>query len=164
MFKTIVSGLDVHAKTVTVAALNADTGEVDQSTMPTENPTVISWVKTHGEDTAVTYEAGPTGYGLRDLNDQGITCTVAAPTKLLCTPDDRVKTDQRHALGVAQMLSLGEITEVRIPLIEQEGLRDIAREAASRGRPHPCPAADQRDDPSPRPAVPEGHEVDAGPS
>lgn len=84
MFKTTFIGLDVRAKTVTAAALNADTGEIDQATMPADNTTVISCVKTHAEGSAVTYEAGPTGYGLaRDLNGQSITCTVAAPSKLL---------------------------------------------------------------------------------
>lgn len=128
MLKTTFIGLDVHAKSVTAAALNAGTGEIDQATMPADDNTVISWIRTHGEDTAVTYEAGPTGYGLaRNLTDQGITCTVAAPSKLLRAPGDRVKTDQRDALGLARMLSLGEITEVRIPPIEQEGLRDVSR-------------------------------------
>lgn len=109
MLKTTFIGLDVHAKTVTAAALNSDTGEIDQTTMPAENPTVISWVKTHGTDVAVTYEAGPTGYGLaRDLTEQGIDCIIAAPSKLLRAPGDRVKTDQRDALGLARMLSLGE--------------------------------------------------------
>lgn len=128
MLKTTFIGLDVHAKTVTAAALNSDTGEIDQTTMPAENPTVISWVKTHGTDVAVTYEAGPTGYGLaRDLTEQGIDCIIAAPSKLLRAPGDRVKTDQRDALGLARMLSLGEITEVRVPPIAQEGLRDVSR-------------------------------------
>lgn len=128
MFKTTFIGLDVHAKTVTAAALNADTGEIRQATMPADNPTVISWVQGHGTDTAVTYEAGPTGYGLaRDLTQRGIACTVAAPSKLLRAPGDRVKTDQRDALALARMLSLGEITEVRVPPVEQEGLRDVSR-------------------------------------
>lgn len=128
MLKTTFIGLDVHAKTVTAAALNADTGEIDRATMPADNLTVVAWVKTHGSDVAVTYEAGPTGYGLaRDLADHGIVCTVAAPSKLLRAPGDRVKTDQRDALALARMLSLGEITEVRIPPVEQEGLRDVSR-------------------------------------
>lgn len=128
MLKTTFIGLDVHAKTVTAAALNADTGEIDQATMPADNSTVISWVKAHGDDIAVTYEAGPTGYGLaRELAGQNIACLVAAPSKLLRAPGDRVKTDQRDALGLARMLSLGEIPEVRVPPIEQEGLRDVSR-------------------------------------
>ena len=128
MLKTTFIGLDVHAKTVTAAALNADTGEINQTTMPADNSTVISWVKGHGNDTAVTYEAGPTGYSRRrSPTSQGISCSIAAPSKLLRAPGDRVKTDQRDALGLGRMLSLGEITEVRIPPIEQEGLRDVSR-------------------------------------
>ncbi|MEY9260352.1 transposase [Brevibacterium epidermidis] len=128
MLKTTFIGLDVHAKTVTAAALNAETGEIDQATMPADNPAIVSWIKAHGDDTAVTYEAGLTGYGLaRCLADDGITCTVAAPAKLLRAPGDQVKTDQRDALGLARMLSLGEITAVRIPPIGQEGLRDVSR-------------------------------------
>src|SRR5699024_4516036 len=34
---------------------------------------------------------------------------------------------RRDALGLARMLSLGEITAVRTPTIEQEGLRDVSR-------------------------------------
>lgn len=128
MFKTAFIGLDVHAKTVTAAALNADSGEIREATMPADNDTVISWIKTQGHDTEVTYKAGPTGYGLvRDLSTQDIACTVAAPSKLLRAPGDRVKTDKKDALGLARMLSLGEITAVRIPSIDQEGLRDVSR-------------------------------------
>lgn len=128
MLNTTFIGLDVHATTVTAAALNAGTGEIRQATMPADNGTVISWVKSHGEDIAVTYEAGPTGYGLaRDLAQHGIACTVAAPSKLLRAPGERVKTDQKDALGLARMLSLGEITKVRIPPVEQEGLRDVSQ-------------------------------------
>ncbi|WP_218613728.1 hypothetical protein [Pseudonocardia sp. KRD291] len=48
---------------------------------------------------AVTYEAGPTGFGLaRALIAGGIECTVvAAPSKLQCPSGDRVKTDARDA-------------------------------------------------------------------
>ncbi|MGC3023483.1 hypothetical protein [Brevibacterium sp. FAM 24630] len=74
----------IHPKTVTAAALNADTGEIDQATMSTDNNTVISWIRAHGGDAVVTYVAGPTECGLaRDLTGQGITCKVAAPSKLL---------------------------------------------------------------------------------
>jgi hypothetical protein len=43
---------------------------------------------------AVTYEAGPTGFGLaRFLTGEGIDCQVAAPSKLQRPRGDRVKTD-----------------------------------------------------------------------
>lgn len=52
---------------------------------------------------------------------------IAAPTKLLRAPGDHVKTDRRDTLGLARMLSLGEITEARIPSVNQVGLRDVFR-------------------------------------
>jgi transposase len=48
---------------------------------------------------AVTYEAGPTGFGLaRFLTGQGIECLVMAPSKLQRPCGDPVKTDVRDAV------------------------------------------------------------------
>lgn len=128
MLKTTFIGLDVHAATVTAAALNAATGEITETKMPAHNDTVATWVAGFGDDIEVTYEAGPSGYGLaRHLLANDIDCVIAAPSKLLRAPGDHVKTDRRDALGLARMLSLGEITAVRIPTVTQEGLRDISR-------------------------------------
>lgn len=52
---------------------------------------------------------------------------IAAPSKLLRAPGDHVKTDKRDAMGLAKILSLGEVAEVRIPTMEQEALRDLSR-------------------------------------
>jgi transposase len=42
----------------------------------------------------VTYEAGPTGFGLaRAITEAGMECVVAAPSKLQRPAGDRVKTD-----------------------------------------------------------------------
>jgi transposase len=48
----------------------------------------------------------------------GIVCAVAAPSKLQRPSGDRVKTDARDARHLAR---LGEIVEVTVPSIEQEG-------------------------------------------
>jgi len=78
--------------------------------------------------TAVTYEAGPTGFGLaRFLAAAGLECVVAAPSKLQRPVGDRVKTDARDALHLAKLLHLGEIVEVTVPSIEQEAARDLVR-------------------------------------
>lgn len=128
MFNTTFIGLDVHARTVTAAALNPDTGEIREACMAADNTSVAAWVAGFGHDVRVTYEAGPSGYGLaRHLLANNVHCVIAAPSKLLRAPADHVKTDKRDALGLARMLSLGEITQVRIPTIEQEGLRDVSR-------------------------------------
>lgn len=96
--------------------------------MAADNTSVAAWVAGFGGDVRVTYEAGPSGYGLaRHLLANNIDCVVAAPSKLLWAPGDHVKTDRRDALGLARMLSLDEITAVRIPTVDQEGLRDVSR-------------------------------------
>ena len=65
---------------------------------------------------AVTYEAGPTGFGLyRALTAAGIRCEVAAPSKLQKPSGDRVKTDAKDAVHLARLLRLDEITAVAIP-------------------------------------------------
>ena len=77
---------------------------------------------------AVAYEAGPTGFGLaRALRAAGISCEVAAPSKLIRPAGDRVKTDARDAAHLARLLHLGQITAVTIPTATQEAARDLVR-------------------------------------
>jgi len=77
---------------------------------------------------AVTYEAGPTGFGLeRFLLAAGIMCLVAAPSKLQRPAGDRVKTDARDAAHLARLLHLGQIVEVTVPSVAPEAARDLVR-------------------------------------
>jgi transposase len=77
---------------------------------------------------AVTYEAGPTGFGLaRALTAAGIRCVVAAPSKLQRPSGDRVKTDARDAQHLCRLLRLDEVTAVTVPSVEQEAARDLVR-------------------------------------
>jgi transposase len=74
------------------------------------------------------HESGPTGYVLaRFLREAGVDCVVAASSKLLRAPGDRIKTDKWDARLLAEMLALGRVTEVRVPTREQEDLRDLSR-------------------------------------
>lgn len=96
--------------------------------MSSEPEVVLSWIQTFPTEAKVVYEAGPTGYPLaRHLLEHGVDCAIAAPSKLLRAPGDHVKTDKRDAMGLAKILSLGEVVEVRIPTMEQESLRDFSR-------------------------------------
>jgi len=89
---------------------------------------VVAWVRSLPGPVAVTYEAGPTGFGLaRFLTGSGIACTVAAPSKLQRPSGDRVKTDVRDARHLARLLHLGEIVAVAVPGVEQEAARDLVR-------------------------------------
>jgi transposase len=76
----------------------------------------------------VTYEAGPTGYGLaRFLRGRGIACRVAAPSKLIRPAGNRVKTDAKDAEHLCRLLRLDEIVEVIVPDTDQEAARDLVR-------------------------------------
>jgi transposase len=83
----------------------------------------------------VTYEAGPTEFGLaRALAAAGIRCEVVAPSKLERPPGDRVKTDRRDARRLARLLHIGELTGIRIPTVIEEDARDLVRcREAARG-------------------------------
>ena len=76
----------------------------------------------------VCYEAGPTGYGLyRLLLSMGVECTVVAPTLIPKRAGDRVKTDRRDAMRLAQLFRAGELVSVHVPTEEDEALRDLVR-------------------------------------
>ena len=57
-------GLDVHARSVVGCGLDGDTGEVFQRRLTPGHREVLDWVQGLPGPVAVTYEAGPTGFGL----------------------------------------------------------------------------------------------------
>ncbi|WP_208622332.1 IS110 family transposase, partial [Mycobacterium gastri] len=121
-------GLDVHARSVVGCGLDGDTGEVFECRLTPNHQEIVDWLRSLPGRVAVTYEAGPTGFGLaRFLIAAGITCLVAAPSKLQRPPGDRVKTDARDAAHLARLLHLGHIVEVKVPTESQEAARDLVR-------------------------------------
>ena len=121
-------GLDVHARSVAAAAIDGVTGELIQAKLTPSHDHVRSWLRELPGPVAVTYEAGPTGFGLpRALNAAGIRCVVAAASKLQRPSGDRVKTDAKDAVHLARLLRLGEVTPVVVPTVEQESARDLVR-------------------------------------
>lgn len=121
-------GLDVHARSVVGCALDGDTGEVFQRRLTPDSAEIVEWINGLPGRVAVTYEAGPTGFGLaRFLIAAGIMCLVAAPSKLIRPAGDRVKTDARDAAHLARLLHLGQIVEVAVPTVTQEAARDLVR-------------------------------------
>ena len=121
-------GLDVHARSVVGCGLDGETGEVFQRRLCPDHREVLEWIKGLPAPVAVTYEAGPTGFGLaRFLLAAGIMCLVAAPSKLQRPAGDRVKTDARDAAHLARLLHLGQIVEVTVPSVAQEAARDLVR-------------------------------------
>ena len=122
-----VIGLDVHARSVVAGVIDQGSGEVWSLRLPPGGDATVAWLQTLPAPVRVVYEAGPTGYRLaRACAQAGITCVVAAPSKIRPAAD-RGKTDQRDAERLARLLRLGEITPVRIPGQEEEAARDLVR-------------------------------------
>lgn len=121
-------GLDVHARSVVAAGLDSVTGEVFKQRLVPASEVVVNWLRHLPGPVTTTYEAGPTGFGLyRAITAAGIRCEVAAPSKLNRPAGDRVKTDAKDALLLAQLLQLGQIVPVRVPTITEEAARDLVR-------------------------------------
>jgi transposase len=108
--------------------LDGRTGELFERRLTPDRGDIESWIRSLPGPVTVTYEAGPTGFGLaRHLAGHGIECLVAAPSRLQRPFGDRVKTDVRDARHLARLLHLGEIVAVTVPSVEQEAARDLVR-------------------------------------
>ena len=120
-------GLDVHARSMVGAGLDAVSGQVVTRRLVPGSASVLAWLGELPQPVAVAYEAGPTGYGLaRSLTAAGIRCEVVAPSKLVRPAGDRVKTDTRDAIHLARLLRMDQFTAVAVPSVEQEAARDLA--------------------------------------
>ena len=85
----------------------------------------------------VVYEAGPTGYGLqRALAQCGYLCQVIAPSLIPKRAGDRIKTNRRDGLRLAELSRAGELRAVWVPDPADEAIRDVfrAREDAVNAR------------------------------
>lgn len=121
-------GLDVHARSVVACGLDGQSGELFERRLTPDHGDVVAWISSLPGPVAVTYEAGPTGFGLaRFLTSEGIECSVVAPSKLQRPSGDRVKTDVRDARHLARLLHLGEIVAIAVPSADQEAARDLVR-------------------------------------
>lgn len=83
------------------------------------------------------YEAGPCGYGVqRHLTGLGHDCVVVAPSLIPKRPGERVKTDRRDAVKLAQLHRAGELAAVWVPDASHEAMRDLVRARADAMRAH----------------------------
>jgi transposase len=80
------------------------------------------------EQLHLVYEAGPTGYGLqRSLAARDYLCEVIAPAQMPRRAGDRVKTDGRDCVQLAECSRAGQLRAVWIPDPGDEAIRDLAR-------------------------------------
>lgn len=124
-------GLDVHKDSITVAV--AEPGRENARLMGKVVHDVARLLKVlakigAAQDLHVVYEAGPTGFGLqRALASNGYACEVIAPSKTPRQAGNRVKTDARDSLALAEYSRAGKLSAVWIPDPADEAIRDLSR-------------------------------------
>ena len=133
-------GLDVHKDSISVAA--AELGRSPARLIGKVAHDVNKLLKVlarigSAEQLHLVYEAGPTGFGLqRALKAKGYVCEIIAPSQIPKRPGDRVKTDGRDSVQLAECSRAGQLSAVWIPDPEDEAIRDLsgAREDAVNSR------------------------------
>ncbi|UFT98216.1 IS110 family transposase [Radiobacillus kanasensis] len=124
-------GLDVHKERISISI--AEEGREKPrywGEIPHNYENIKKVVKKIGDPQSlrVCYEAGPTGYKLyRFFLTLGIECDVIAPSLIPKRPGERVKTDRRDSMRLAQLFRAGELTSIYVPTEEDEALRDLVR-------------------------------------
>ncbi len=124
-------GLDVHKDSISVAA--AEPGRAPGRLIGKLTHDLNKLVKVlakigKAEQLHIVYEAGPTGFGLqRALTEKGYICEVIAPSQIPRRPGDRVKTDGRDCMQLAECSRAGQLSAVGIPDPSDEAIRDLAR-------------------------------------
>src|SRR5438132_2379469 len=123
---TVAVGLDVHARSIRLAAVRADE-LLEERTLPYDEEAVEHALR-RWPAVRCCYEAGPTGFGLqRHLVGRGIDCQVVAPGLVPQRPGDRVKTDSRDARKLARLLAGGLLAPTHVRSRELEAARDLVR-------------------------------------
>ncbi len=124
-------GLDVHKESIALGTAEAgrEPGRLG-ATMRHDVPKLLKHLARYGDPNTVhvVYEAGPTGFGLqRALARRGYRCEVIAPSLIPKRAGDRVKTDRRDCIRLAELSRAGELRAIWIPDPADEAIRDLAR-------------------------------------
>lgn len=128
MNRILKVGMDVHSTNYTLCALEPVIGADDrifaniQVTPDYKN--ILMFIENLKQKLGISnndsiecgYEAGCLGYSLyNQLTAAGIKCVILSPTTMLTQQGERVKTDARDALMIAQRLAYGGYHPVYIP-------------------------------------------------
>jgi transposase len=81
MYERTCVDLDVHARSILACAIDNETGQIRSLRLGPATGTVLEWVGSLPGPVAVTYEAGPTGFGLARLLRIGELPAVRVPSE-----------------------------------------------------------------------------------
>ena len=119
-------GMDVHLRSTTVCALDAETGEAVTRRFR-GNPwgEVAEWMSGFPGPSLAAYESGYLGFApQRELSGLGVDCVVAAVSKVPRSAADlSSKNDRNDAARMAKAILAHDISPVWVPSPEVEGIR-----------------------------------------
>lgn len=126
--KRVYIGIDVH-RAFFVASCVSDGVVVKRCRMPGTAEAVVSFIGKYfnGAEVRTCYEAGYSGFWLhRALEGNGVSNIVVHAAHVE-VESNRVKTDKRDSLKLAEQLAAGRLKGIRIPSIEEEERRLLTR-------------------------------------
>lgn len=127
-----VVGMDAHKEMISISLLSPGSSKPLEWQAVNDSGSVKKAMKkikvsSRGEIVCL-YEAGPCGYALqRQIESEGVSCKIIAPSLIPRKPGDRVKTDGRDARKLAELYRAGLLTEVHVPSECEESVRDLCR-------------------------------------
>ena len=109
-------GLDVHARSVHAAAIDAETGELRRARLGGGIEQVVRFLRACGLRCARSTRRGRRASALaRAGAAAGVEMLVVAPGKTPRGAGDRVKTDQRDAELLVRLLMAGSLRAIHVP-------------------------------------------------
>lgn len=129
--KALFVGIDLHKAQWHVTVVSEDRCTLFSNRIPGQWISlrrVLSKYRKQAGTISAVYEAGFMGYWLADhLDRYGVRVTVTPPNKIPRASGDRVKTDRIDSRKLAELLRLGALKEVAIPIAAQREHREVAR-------------------------------------
>jgi len=124
----LAMGIDVAAKHLAITVMSSGS-VLKQATIAHTRPAIESFLaRFPGCHIRAAYEAGCFGYWLHDtLVELGVMVTVTPPSLLERAPGERVKTDRRDSVKLAEQLGAGRLKAVAIPSKEERATRQLVR-------------------------------------
>jgi transposase len=127
--KTVSIGIDMHKKSWRITALVEEEIVLGITlASPTYDAFEKILARFKGNHVRIVYEAGPGGFDLYDrLTDDGIECIVTPPSLIPTESGNRVKTDKKDSLKLAQMLERNMLKAVWVLSPEERAHRQLVR-------------------------------------
>jgi transposase len=121
-------GVDVHKASYAVAILDEDGQRLEFSTRAEPKKLLLQLLEMGMSIKILTYESGPTGYGLAwACQEMGIPVLVAAPSRIPRPVSRTGKTDRLDSMKLAGFLARDMLQGIAIPSQEEFALRELER-------------------------------------